>query len=279
LRAAARLATIVAVAWLGAGLLVASQQERLLFPGAWVLPDGPEHEAHLQVLAVEYGARRVDLTTSDGVPLLAWLYRPGPARPTVLYLGGNAMPIEASRRLALAADAAGYDLLALSPRGFPGSGGAPSADGFVRDARAAWDWLKGPGGVTLVVLHGRSMGGGAMAALAAEVEPDGLVLESTFTALDDIASENFPLFPTAWLLRHRYDTEAVLRDLDVPVLVAHSRSDEVVPFHHGATLSAFADVWLPIDGASHGVSPLLRDPGTTAAWSAWLGGLRDNPAP
>jgi|JI10StandDraft_1071094.scaffolds.fasta_scaffold316638_2 fermentation-respiration switch protein FrsA (DUF1100 family) len=279
LRQLGRAAVVLAVGWTVMVAGVASLQERFLFPGAWVLPRGPEHDARLAVLAVEVHAQPMQLRAADGVSVLAWLYRRGAPRPTVLYVGGNAMPIEASRGLAAAADAAGYDVLAISPRGFPGSGGAPSAAGFVLDARAAWDWLTGPGGVARVVLHGRSMGGGAVAALAGQVRPAGLVLESTFSSLHDIASEQLPMMPVSLLLRHRYDTLATVAGLTTPVLVAHSRADDVVPFHHGERLSAVADVWLPIDRASHSASPLLTDPAATAAWTAWLGGLADNPPP
>ena len=36
-----------------------------------------------------------------------------------------------------------------------------------------------------------------------------------------------------WLGTIRYDTRSKLPRLKVPVLVMHSRADEIVPFHHG----------------------------------------------
>ena len=61
----------------------------------------------------------------------------------------------------------------------------------------------------------------------------GLVLQSTFTSIPDIGAELFPWLPVRWLGSIRYDTRAKLPRLKIPVLVMHSRADEMIPFHHG----------------------------------------------
>ena len=89
LRQLGRAAVVLAVGWTVMVAGVASLQERFLVPGAWVLPRGPEHDARLAVLAVEVHAQAMQLRAADGVSVLAWLYRRGAPRPTVLYVGGN----------------------------------------------------------------------------------------------------------------------------------------------------------------------------------------------
>ena len=43
-----------------------------------------------------------------------------------------------------------------------------------------------------------------------------------------------------WLSRLRHSTEAFVRQADCPVLVIHSRDDEIVPFRHGEAIFAAA---------------------------------------
>jgi fermentation-respiration switch protein FrsA (DUF1100 family) len=51
-----------------------------------------------------------------------------------------------------------------------------------------------------------------------------------------MAARLFPFLPARLLSRFRYDTEDSLRAVDCPVLVVHSRDDEIIPFEHGRAL-------------------------------------------
>jgi pimeloyl-ACP methyl ester carboxylesterase len=60
----------------------------------------------------------------------------------------------------------------------------------------------------------------------------GLILQSTFTSIPDIGTELFPWLPVRWMGTIQYDTCRKLPRLKVPVLVMHSRADELAAFHH-----------------------------------------------
>jgi pimeloyl-ACP methyl ester carboxylesterase len=60
----------------------------------------------------------------------------------------------------------------------------------------------------------------------------GLVLQSTFTSMPDIGAEVFPWLPVRRLARIRYETCRKLPQIKVPVLIMHSRGDELIGFHH-----------------------------------------------
>jgi pimeloyl-ACP methyl ester carboxylesterase len=65
-------------------------------------------------------------------------------------------------------------------------------------------------------------------------EPLGaLILQNTFTSIPDLGAELFPYLPVRWLHRIKYDTVNRLPRIRVPVLVAHSREDDLIGFHHG----------------------------------------------
>jgi len=51
-----------------------------------------------------------------------------------------------------------------------------------------------------------------------------------------LASSSYPSLPTSVLLRHDYQSLATIAQLTMPVLIAHSPSDELIPFAHATSL-------------------------------------------
>lgn len=178
------------------------------------------------------------LETTDGVRLHAW-WIPAPGDgPVVLFLHGNAGNI--SHRLDTIRLLHGLEAGVLIPdyRGYGRSAGTPDEHGTYLDALAAHEHLIGTLGVpaTRVVVMGRSLGGGVAAWLAAERPCGGLVVESSYTSVPDLAAEIYPLFPVRLLARIRYPAAAHIARARCPVLVVHSRDDEMIPFRHGERL-------------------------------------------
>jgi hypothetical protein len=79
---------------------------------------------------------------------------------------------------------------------------------------------------------GESLGGGVASELALRETLGGIVLQSTFTSIPDVGKELFPWLPVRWLSSIKYDTHRKLARIKVPVLVMHSREDELIRFHH-----------------------------------------------
>ncbi|MBX3666071.1 MAG: alpha/beta hydrolase [Burkholderiales bacterium] len=182
--------------------------------------------------------------TEDGETLAAWWVpaQASPAKGTVLLFHGNAGSI-ADRILYLPHFAAmGYGVLLVDYRGYGKSSGSPDEVGTHADARAAWRWLTAERGFAAgdIVLVGESLGGAVAAELAAQVQPRALLLLSTFTSVNDLGGELYPWLPVRFISRFRYDTLQGVKDYRGPVLVAHSRDDEIVPFAHGQRLQAAA---------------------------------------
>ena len=182
----------------------------------------------------------VRLTTDDGVRLHAW-YLPHPeARGALLFLHGNAGNI--SHRLDSLAifHRLGLATLILDYRGFGLSEGSPNEAGTYLDADAGWRHLVAARGYPpeRIVVFGRSLGGAVAAHAAARHRPAGLIVESTPTSLVALGAELYPWLPVRLLARNRYPVRETLDRYPGPVLVAHSRHDEIVPFHHAEGLLA-----------------------------------------
>lgn len=185
----------------------------------------------------------VRLVTVDGVALHGWFVPAIPSRGTVLFLHGNAGNISHRLDFLLMFHRLGYNTLIIDYRGYGDSGGKPSEQGTYQDAEAAWRYLTETRKIPsdTIALFGESLGGAVAAWLAARHEPAALVIASGFTSVPDLAAKFYPYLPVRWLSRFSYDTRAYLRKVAVPVFIAHSRDDEIVPFQHGPALYAAAN--------------------------------------
>lgn len=215
------------------------------------------------------------IATEDGPELAAWYVDgPGADSPVVLFFHGNAGNIGDRVESLEQLHAAGAAVLIIDYRGYGESTGRPTEAGTYSDARAAWHWLTRVRGVPheRIVLFGRSLGGAIAAHLAARVEPAGLVLESTFTSLPDLAAELYPWLPARQLTRYRYDTEAALQEVTAPVLIAHAPGDEIVPFAHARRLARHRPPVVALETleGGHNDAFLVSRPGYTETLRAFF---------
>jgi hypothetical protein len=181
---------------------------------------------------------QVTLRAEDGVRLSAWFVPARDAEGAVLFCHGNAGNMSGRVDSLAVFHRLGLSVLIFDYRGYGRSEGSPGEEGTYLDAQAAWDHLVNLRGVPpgRIVLFGRSLGGAVAARLAARHRPGALVLESTFTSLPDLAADLFPWLPARWLCRFSYDTASRLGGINCPVLVVHSREDDLIPFSHGRKL-------------------------------------------
>ena len=179
----------------------------------------------------------VYLETEDGVRIHAF-YLPAPASDiALLFLHGNAG--NASHRLPNAAELVrlGCSVLLLDYRGYGLSDGRPSEAGAYADARAGLGHLIDQRGFPTdrVVVFGRSLGGAIAVDLARDRELAGVILESTFTSVADIArGVGGPLLGA--LAGHRFDSASKIARIRAPLLFFHGDRDEVVDYALGRRL-------------------------------------------
>jgi hypothetical protein len=176
----------------------------------------------------------VFITVENGQRIHAW-YFPAESNsaPVILVCHGNGGNI--SHRLDLYAVLleTGAGVLAFDYRGYGRSDGKPGEEGTYRDGQAAYRWLAGKGfDGSRIIGYGESLGGGVASELALREKLGGLILQSTFTSVPDIGAEVFPWLPVRWLGTIKYDTRSKLPRLRIPVLILHSRQDELIKFHH-----------------------------------------------
>jgi len=188
----------------------------------------------------------VSLTTLDGVRLHAWFVPAPEPRGVLLFFHGNAGNISHRMASIRIFRELGLSVFIIDYRGYGQSEGRPSETGLRQDARAAWDWLRETRQVPAgeIVVFGRSLGADVAAALVVglpgDEAPGGVILESAFTSAADLGAEIYPWLPVRRLISHRHGVIDVLPELRTPLLIAHSRHDEIVSFDHARRLMAVA---------------------------------------
>jgi fermentation-respiration switch protein FrsA (DUF1100 family) len=216
---------------------------------------------------------------ADGTRLHGWLV-PGGGEASLLWFHGNAGNI--SHRVELLRELHDHleaTIFILEYRGYGDSEGTPSEEGLYLDAEAALKAMTSHAGIPAeqVVLFGQSLGAAVAVELATRQVPSGLVLESAFTSVRDMARHHYPWLPVASLLRNRFDSLSKIERAKTPLLMIHGENDRITPLRMGEALFGAAREpkrFQLIQGADHNDVHLLGRREYFAALRQFLSELR-----
>lgn len=175
------------------------------------------------------------LQTTDDVQLHGW-YIPSPnAKRTLLFFHGNAGNISHRGDSIRIFHRLGLNVFIPDYRGYGKSQGRPSESGLYHDAHASWQYLLSEKGLQAqdIIVFGRSLGGAVAIKLAGDVRPRGLILESVFSSISDMADSVLPGLSRLLFKRFQFDNQAMIQLVHSPVLFLHSPNDDIIPFVQG----------------------------------------------
>jgi fermentation-respiration switch protein FrsA (DUF1100 family) len=267
---AALLGLLVALLWL-------FQRQLIYFP-----PTGPLPPA----AALVADGQDVDLRTSDGLRLGAWLIPPrAPGRRVaVLVAHGNGGDRSLQVPLARALADRGLTVLLFDYRGYAANPGSPTERGLSRDVRAAQRHLVEDVGIPAdrIVYLGESLGAAVVSELATELPPGALVLRSPFVDLASVGERHYPLLPVRRLLKDRFPLAEHVRRVSVPITVVYGTRDGIVPPEQSRAVAAGAVPAahvIAVEGADHNDPALVHGAAVveavTTAADAIAGNRRD----
>ena len=184
----------------------------------------------------------VEIFTEDEIKLDGWYVPAQQPRGVVLFFHGNAGNISHRLDSLRIFNALNLDTLIFDYRGYGRSEGKVSEQGTYRDGEAAWRYLTEKRGIAAaeIVIFGRSLGAAIAAYVASRHKPGALILESGFVSVPEMAAALYPWLPARRLARIKYPTGGYLQAVSCPVLVVHSRDDEIIPFDQGRKLVEIA---------------------------------------
>jgi fermentation-respiration switch protein FrsA (DUF1100 family) len=203
-----------------------------------------------------------EFTATDGTRLHGWFAEHPQPRAVILMAHGNGGNI-AHRAFAMKTlrDELRCSVLMFDYRGYGKSEGEPTEAGVLEDARAARAWLAKRARIEAgdIVLMGGSLGTGVMVDLAAADGARGLVLNSAYTSLPDVAAAHYSWIPVHWLMKNRLDSLSKIPNYRGPLLQFHSDADDVIPYDCGQRLFTAAGSsvkrFVTMNGVPHGDSP------------------------
>ena len=194
---------------------------------------GRNLEASPQQIGLAY--QDVELLTEDGVRLHGWFIPGDDARATLLFFHGNAGNISHRLDSIRIFNRLNLDVFIFDYRGYGQSNGRTSEAGTYLDAEAAWLYLTETRAVAAaeIIVFGRSLGASIAAWLASRHRPAALILESSFSSVPSMAQRLYPFLPVKWLANFSYDTRQYVSGIECPLLVAHSKGDDIIPYAEG----------------------------------------------
>ena len=230
MRMLSSLVLIVLVLCLGfMSLLFVFQEKMIFFPGNRI-GDTPA------TIGLDY--EDVYLVTNDKIKIHGWYVHNPDAKATLLFFHGNAGNISHRIESISIFYEIGLSVFIIDYRGYGNSDGRPSEQGTYQDAMAAWNYLVDERQLhpDEVIVFGRSLGGAVAASLAAKIVPAAVILESTFTSIEELGKYYYPYLPVSWISRIHYPVDKHITSFNCPVLIIHSPQDELIPVRFGQRL-------------------------------------------
>jgi fermentation-respiration switch protein FrsA (DUF1100 family) len=265
------IAVVVLVGYLGYGLVLYVMQPKFVYSPLQEMPYTPDE------LGLDF--ENVTFNSADGLQLNGWYIPASGSELTVLFChgnGGNMMHRLDSINFLYNL---GLNCFIFDYRGYGNSEGKPSEEGTYLDARAAYRWLTKKKKIAphKIIVFGRSLGGCIAAQLTTKVRAKALIIESAFTSYVDIGQRFYPYMPVRWFASFSYRTADYVKDVKIPVMIIHSKNDDVIPFEFGLQLYEAANEpkeFVEIFG-NHNDGFLTSGEIYEKAWTKWLKSLQE----
>jgi len=157
---------------------------------------------------------------------------------TIIICHGNAGTMSHRVDTAEIFHALSMNVVLFDYRGYGLSNGRLTEQSTYDDAEAVLRYCRNVKNIPMrdIIILGRSMGGPIAAKLAKENTPLLTILESTFSSIPNIAKFRFPILLTKLLVTIKYPTIDFVKKIKSPIMITHSKEDEIIPFFMGENI-------------------------------------------
>ena len=185
-----------------------------------------------------FSTKAIQIPTEDRIQLLSWFHLGSKKLPLLVYFHGNSFHIGDRAYRVQRYINQNWSVLLVSWRGFSGNKGKPSESNLYKDGEAVLKWISENTNFTnqKIVVYGESLGSGVAVELGIKYRFLSVVLEAPFTSIADIARKRYKIYPTAYLVRDKFDNISKISKLKSPLLIISGKKDEIVPHEHSIRL-------------------------------------------
>lgn len=157
----------------------------------------------------------------------------------ILYFHGNAGNLVRWGKEASAFTDFGYDVLVMDYRGYGKSSGIRSEKILFQDAQFCYDFLKKQYQENKIIVYGISLGGAFATKIASKNSPKKVILECTFSNLQEMATRWISQYATNKIkpkMTYLFESDVHIQKIEAPLYIFHGTKDVVVPFESGKKL-------------------------------------------
>lgn len=238
--------TIVFVLYVSLCALLFLVQEKIIF-----LPDKLD-KAHQFSFSIPF--EEINIVTDDDKLLHGLLFKADSSRGLIFYLHGNGGSVNAWGDIAETYTKLHYDIFLLDYRGYGKSDGTIESElQLFSDVHLAYKEMLKRYKEDNVIVLGYSIGTGLAAQLASTNNPALLILQAPYVSLTDVMRRTYPFIPT-FLLKYKLETFRYIVECEMPIVLFHGDSDEVIAYDSSVKLKALlkpSDTLITIPGQGH----------------------------
>lgn len=223
-------------------------------------------------------AEEVWMDADDGNRIHGLRWPTPNGRPTILFFHGNAQSVYEWALIQHELEPLECGLLLIDYPGYGKSSGMPTEAGLYAAGYAALSQLIEDGvDEGSIIVFGKSLGGPVATEVSKGRSVRGVILESTFRSIPDVARMLLPMLPIGSVLSSElFESAARMQEITAPVLVVHGTVDMLIPVSEGKALHELANepkqLYL-VENAGHNDVSFTAGKAYTDRLRAWLDGL------
>jgi len=203
-----------------------------------------------EVESTAYPHEDIFITVENNQKINAWYIKAKEGFPTIVFSHGNGGNMDMFFPMLKPAIYEGFGVLIYDYRGYGKSDGRPFETGLYKDLESAINYLNTVKNIKNedIILWGLSIGGGVTAEIASKNTFRGVILQSTFPGVRDVAiskiksiffgnTTNATVDKVVTKIVYslpviqKYETKNKIGNIKVPLLILHSKEDEIFPYH------------------------------------------------
>ena len=167
----------------------------------------------------------------DGKQLYGlYIKHQNPESKIVIFFHGNACTVSECISFTKRYYEFGYSVFMMEYRGYSKCPGTPKENLIYEDAMSTYKYVveQLKYSKNKIILNGKSLGGAICINLASRVDVAATVVDSSFTSMADMADIFIPY--GRYLCKFSFNSIELIKIVRSPILIIHSKDDEIIPF-------------------------------------------------